>query len=88
MRAAILIVMMDFLLSSLLIFIGPEGQSGNYLLNSSWTQPADQAGKPEFGAFSPRAVDAYFQQQIARMDEETGRAGAEAPSKPLPLPTV
>ena len=84
MRAAILIVMMDFLLSSLLIFIGPEGQSGNYLLNSTWTQPADQAGKPEFGAFSPRAVDAYFQQQIARMDEETGRAGAEAPSKPQP----
>ena len=84
MRAAILIVMMDFLLSSLLIFIGPEGQSGNYLLNSSWTQPADQAGKPEFAAFSPRAVDAYFQQQIARMDEETGRAGAEAPSKPQP----
>ena len=78
MRAAILIVMMDFLLSSLLIFVGPEGSTGGYILNSSWEQQIEQADKPVFGAFSLQAVDAFFQEQIARSEENHSSAGADA----------
>ena len=78
MRSAILIVMMDFLLSSLLIFVGPEGSTGDYILNSSWDQQGDHVDNPAFGAFSPQAVDAFFQEQIVRSEENHSSAGADA----------